>query len=198
MNNGSTESTESTGTALSDQQTVFRESSLFPWWSLVALGGGSILFGSVILVWPDVSLRVMAVLAGLWLLSSGIVRIVAAFMPARGPGRQLLSGVVGVILVLCGIVCLRDLAAAMVVLSLVVIVTWMLSGIAEIVLSAEATGSGRVWWRALGVVSIMIAVVFLFVPKLSLLSLVLITGLGAIFTGLVQVVLGLRLRRPAT
>jgi uncharacterized membrane protein HdeD (DUF308 family) len=181
--------------SLAGQQVVIRESGLFPWWSLVGLGVISVLIGVVVLVWPEATLRVMAAMAGIWLVIGGLVRIFGAFVTGRGVGRQVLSGIVGVLLVLIGAACLRNLVTTVALLAAVVAVTWLLSCIAEAVMAAEASHGSRAMLLAAGLVSIAIGLVFLIVPRLSLVALVLMTGAGFVVTGLLQVVVGLRLRR---
>jgi uncharacterized membrane protein HdeD (DUF308 family) len=185
--------------SLASQQVVIRESGLFPWWSLVVLGIVSVLLGIVVVAWPTATLKVMAALAGLWLLLGGLVRIFSAFVSGRGVGRQMLSGVVGVVLVIVGAACLRDLVRTVELLAVVVAVTWLLSGIAEVVMAADAKrGGSRVALLATGLISIMLGLAFLFVPRFSLGVLVLMTGLGFIVTGALQVAVGLQLRRSAS
>ncbi|GAA0916309.1 HdeD family acid-resistance protein [Virgisporangium aurantiacum] len=182
--------------SLASQQVVIRDSGLFPWWSVVGLGIVSVLLGIVVVGWPTATLKVMAALAGLWLLLGGLVRIFSAFVSGRGVGRQMLSGIVGVVLVIVGVACLRDLVRTVELLAVVVAVTWLLSGIAEVVMAADAKrGGSRVALLATGLISIVLGLVFLFVPRFSLGVLVLMTGLGFILTGAMQVVVGLQLRR---
>jgi uncharacterized membrane protein HdeD (DUF308 family) len=185
-------------TAVTNQQVVMRESGLFPWWSVLGLGILSVLLGIVVLAWPEATLRVMAALAGVWLVLGGLVRIFSAFVAGGGVGRQVLSGVVGVVLVLGGAFCLRNIVPTVSLLALVVAVTWLLSGIAESVLAFETTGGNRRWLLALGIVSIVIGLVFLVAPRLSLYTLVLTTGIGFIVTGAIQVVFGVNLRKRRT
>ncbi|WP_203932454.1 HdeD family acid-resistance protein [Virgisporangium ochraceum] len=182
--------------SLTSQEVVMRDSGLFPWWSLVALGTLSVLVGVVALAWPDATLRVLAWLAGVWVVISGLMRIFGAFVTGRGVGRQVLSGIVGVVLVLIGAACLRDLVTSVALLSVVVAMTWLLSGIAEAVMSVDAKGRTRTALAVIGVVSILIGLTFLFVPELSLFVLVVMTGLGFVATGALQVVVGFQLRRP--
>lgn len=181
--------------SLTSQEVVLRESGLFPWWSLVALGTLSVLVGIVALAWPDATITVLAWLAGVWVMISGLMRIFGAFVTGRGIGRQVLSGIVGVVLVLIAVACLRDLVKSVALLSVVVAMTWLLSGIAETVMAVDAKGRTRTGLIVIGVVSILIGLAFLFVPELSLFVLVVMTGLGFIATGALQVVVGFQLRR---
>lgn len=185
-------------TSLANQQSMIRQSGLFPWWSLVVLGVASVLLGVVVIVWPKATLHVMAALFGLWLLFSGLLRIFGAFVSGRGVGRQVLSGVVGVLMVVVGAACLRDLVRTVELLAVVVALTWLLSGIAEVVMAAEAGSRSRVGLLATGLLSIVVGLVFLFVPRFTLGVLILTTGLGFIATGAVQVAVGLQLRRSGS
>ena len=180
---------------LTSGQVVVRESGLFPWWSLLLLGALTLLLGIVVLAWPGSTLHVLGVIVGIWMLVAGVMRIVNAFVRGQGVGRQVLSGIVGVVLVLGGLACLRDIATSLVALALIVALSWMLSGIAEIVMAVDASGSSRIWSLVLGVVSAGLGLIFLFFPGLSLAALVLTTGIGLIATGAVQIVLGITMRR---
>jgi len=182
-------------TAVTSQQVVMRESGLFPWWSVLGLGILSVLLGIVVLAWPEATLRVMAALAGVWLVLGGLIRIFTAFIASGGVGRQVLSGIVGVVLVLGGAFCLRNIVTTVSLLAVVVAVTWLLSGIAELVMAFEANGANRNWLLVMGIVSLAIGLIFLLAPRLSLAALVLTTGMGFIVTGAIQVVFGFNLRR---
>jgi uncharacterized membrane protein HdeD (DUF308 family) len=174
---------------------VAEQDGLFPWWSLLLLGAASTLFGIVVLAWPHVSLKVMAVLVGIWLLLAGIVRIIGAFLPGRGVGRQVLSGIVGVVLVIGGVACLRDLANGLAILAFLVALTWLFSGLSELVVAFQATGAFRLGLGLLGVLSIVAGLVFVFTPNLSLAVLVLMTGISAIVIGLGELVVAFQLRK---
>jgi uncharacterized membrane protein HdeD (DUF308 family) len=178
-----------------EQEMVSQRDGLFPWWMVLFLGVISTVFGIAVLVWPGVSLRVLAVLVGVWLLLAGILRIVGAFLPGRGLGRQVLSGIVGVIILIAGTACLRNLVNALAVLALMVALTWLFSGLAETVMAFQATGATRTWLLVTGVLSLLVGLVFLFTPGLSLAALVLMTGISAIVTGVAELVLAFQLRK---
>jgi uncharacterized membrane protein HdeD (DUF308 family) len=129
------------------------------------------------------------------LLLAGIVRIVGAFLPGRGAGRQVLSGIVGVVLVIGGVACLRDLANGLAILAFLVALTWLFSGLSELAIAFQATGASRLWLGLLGVLSIVAGLVFVFTPNLSLAVLVLMTGISAIVIGLGELVLAFQLRK---
>jgi uncharacterized membrane protein HdeD (DUF308 family) len=172
-----------------------RESAA-PWGLLLALGVVSMLFGAVILIWPQASVRVMATVLGFWLVLGGAVRIITAFLP--GPmsvPRHILAGIVGVVVFIAGLFCLRNLVQSVAILAVVVATTWMLSGITEVVWGLQQHGAARIGLVGVGVLSIVLGLVFLGAPKLSLASLVLMSGLSGLIGGLVEVVVAFRLRK---
>jgi uncharacterized membrane protein HdeD (DUF308 family) len=166
----------------------------FPWWLLALLGVTSIVFGIAVLIWPDVSLRVMAAFVGVWLVIAGMARVFSAFVSGRGVGAQVLSGIVGVLLILGGIACLRNLVTALALLATLVSLTWLLSGLSELAIAFTATGSSRGWLIALGVVSTLVGLTFAVWPELSLATLVLMTSLGALVVGAAQVAFAWQIR----
>src|SRR5215217_2269307 len=77
------------------------------WRLFLVLGIISILFGVAVIAWPDATLRVMAVMVGLWLLGAGIARVLSAFLTGQRMGQQILSGIIGLLLIVGGVACLR-------------------------------------------------------------------------------------------
>jgi uncharacterized membrane protein HdeD (DUF308 family) len=178
-----------------DYPVVEDASGLFPWWTVLVLGTVSVLFGLAVLIWPHASLAVLAVLLGCWLLIAGAARIVGAFLPGAGLGSNVLSGVVGVILVIAGALCLRDLASSLAVIAVIVALTWLFSGLSGIVMAFQITGASRAALLVIGALTMLIGIVFLFLPRLSLATLVLTTGLSAIVVGIGELVVAFQLRK---
>jgi Short repeat of unknown function (DUF308) len=67
-------------------------------WLVFVLGVATMIFGIVVLAWPDATVKVLAVFVGIWFMAMGFARIVGAFVVRRGLGRALLSGIVGILL----------------------------------------------------------------------------------------------------
>jgi uncharacterized membrane protein HdeD (DUF308 family) len=168
-----------------------------PFWQTIALGLVTALFGVAVLVWPGETLRTLGVLIGIWLMIVGATRIVGAFVSGRGVSHQVLSGIVGVVLLIGGVACLRNVARGVLVLALVVALAWLLSGMAELVIAFQTTGSTRMWLIVLGVVSIAIGLAFTFWPSLSLATAVLMTGISALIIGIGEIVFAFQMRRLA-
>lgn len=171
-----------------------------PWWTLLSTGICGVVFGAAVLIWPDVSLRIMAALAGVWLLVAGIARIIGAFLPSSGGSiaRHVLSGIVGIVVLIAGLVCLRDLVGRLAVLALLFAITWILSGLTGILIGLQRTGSARVGLVAVGLISLIAGIVFLVLPDVSLTMLVVLTGVSSLIVGLAEVGLALFLRKART
>jgi uncharacterized membrane protein HdeD (DUF308 family) len=168
----------------------------FPWWAVLVTGVLGMGFGVAVLVWPDVTLRIMAAMAGIWLLLSGLARIVAAFLPGpRSIGGQLFSGIVGVVVLIAGVLCLRNLVTRLAVLALFFAIAWLLAGLTELLLALQHTGPARVVLIVVGLLSVAAGIVFMVTPHLSLATLVVLTGVSSLVVGFGEVVLALALRR---
>jgi uncharacterized membrane protein HdeD (DUF308 family) len=150
-----------------------------------------------VLVWPAATVRTLGVLVGIWLMVAGIARILGAFLSKRGIGRQVLSGTVGVILLIGGVACLRNVAKGVAVLAFLIALTWILSGVAEFVIAFQATGATRMWLIALAVVSIAIGLVFMLWPSLSLATIVIMTGISGLIIGIGEIAFAFQMRRSA-
>ncbi|GLH99466.1 HdeD family acid-resistance protein [Phytohabitans aurantiacus] len=168
------------------------------WFALLA-GAISVVVGIFMLVWPDATLGVAAVLFGLWLLVHGVVRIVEAVVAtSANPGARALSGIVGVLFVVAGVLCLRDLLVSLAVVVTLIGLSWLVAGIIEIARAVAGPGSAaeRTLGAVLpGVIAILGGVVVLVWPDITLLTIVYITGIWLIVMGLVQVYLVLRARK---
>jgi uncharacterized membrane protein HdeD (DUF308 family) len=168
-----------------------------PFWQVIVLGVATTLFGLAVLLWPRETLRTLGVLVGIWLMVAGAARVLGAFVTKRAVGRQVLSGTVGVLLLIGGVACLRNVANGVLVLALVIALAWLLSGVAEFVLAFQATGSTRTWLVLLAVVSIAIGLAFTFWPGLSLGTVVIMTGISGLIIGIGEIVLAIQMRRAA-
>jgi uncharacterized membrane protein HdeD (DUF308 family) len=159
------------------------------WWLALAAAVLGVAVGIMIMVWPEATLKVVAVLFGAWLVLHGVVRIVQAI---AGGGRQgterAILGAVGVFFVIAGVIALRNLLVSLAVIVTVIGLMWLLSGIVELISAFGGPRGGVRWWRvALGALSIVAALVVLVWPDLTLITLVYLTGIWLIVMGVIQV-----------
>ena len=145
----------------------------------IALGAISVLLGLAALLWPGVTLLVVAMLFGLELIAAGLVRIVAAATLSALPGWwRAMSGVLGALTVLAGIICFVRPGASLFVLAAVIAIGWLLDGASELVsaFTVSRRATERLGLIAFGLVSIIAALVVFSSPGDSLVLLARIGG----------------------
>ncbi len=170
------------------------------WWLVFASAVFSVVLGLMMLAWPEATLKVVALLFGVWLLLHGLVRIVQAITAtARDGGERAILGVIGVLFVIAGVIALRNLFVSLAVVITLIGLMWLIGGIVELVSAFTRHASGdRMLYIVLGSLSIIGALVVLIWPDLSLVALVYITGAWMVLMGLVQAGLAVWARRALT
>lgn len=147
---------------------------------LVAVG-----LGIVVLVWPESTLSVIAVLFGLYFLIVGIVRVTRGlFTTGMSGGLRILAILLGLLLIIAGIITIRNPLDSLVVLGMLVGISWIIEGVAALV--ETASDSSRWFGTLFGAISIIAGIIVLLVPLQSLSVLVIIGGIFLIASGLVQ------------
>ena len=153
------------------------------------------------LVWPKATLLVVAVLFGVQLVLGGIRRVALAVMDDDVDGW--LRGVFvvgGVLMVIAGIICLRNPFTSLLAIALIVSVGWFVDGIVDIVGGATSAQPGRWLLVVGGAISVIGAGALLFWPGLVLVTLVKVGGWLLLVVGVTRIVLGVGLlgrRTPA-
>ncbi|MFJ9733956.1 HdeD family acid-resistance protein [Streptomyces sp. NPDC101169] len=150
--------------------------------------------GILILVWPDETLHVLAVLIGLYLLLIGALRFVTAFS-REGAGERLPGLLIALLFVLAGVLCLRNPLQTIAALSLIVGLAWLVSGILTLYTAISAEDlphRGVVLGGAL--LGIVAGIVVLVLPTESARALTRLLGLWLILLGLVELAVALAWR----
>jgi uncharacterized membrane protein HdeD (DUF308 family) len=142
--------------------------------------------GVIILVWPDGTLHVLAVLIGLYLLVMGLFRFVAVF--AREEAGERLAGLLLALLcVLAGVLCLRNPLQTIAALSLIVGVVWLASGILTLHTALAAKDlPHRGFVLGAAVLGIVAGIVVLALPTESATALTRLLGLWLVLLGLAE------------
>lgn len=137
---------------------------------LVATAVLGVVVGVIALVWPGPTLLVVAVLFGISLIVTGVYRLSVAFLaPGLSTGVRVLFGVLGLLIVLAGVLCLSDPAESLVLLAIVIGVSWIVQGVHDL-LSRRVDTHGVPHWLmiASAVVSILAGVVVITLPGLAI------------------------------
>ena len=150
--------------------------------------------GVLVLVWPEGTLHVLAVLIGLYLLVTGAFRFVAVF-GRKEHGERLPELLLAVLYVLAGVLCLRNPLQTIAALSLIVGVVWLVSGILTLYTALAAKDlphRGVVLGAA--VLGIVAGIVVLALPAESARALTRLLGLWLVLLGLAEAVVALAWR----
>ncbi|MEU0407478.1 DUF308 domain-containing protein [Streptomyces griseorubiginosus] len=150
--------------------------------------------GILVLVWPDETLHVLAVLIGLYLLVAGAFRFVSAFA-WHAPGERLPGLLMAVLYVLAGVLCLRNPLQTIAALSLIVGVVWLVTGILTLYTALTAEDlPHRAFVLGAAVIGIVAGVVVLALPTESARALTRLLGLWLVLLGLFELALALAWR----
>ncbi|MFF7070796.1 HdeD family acid-resistance protein [Streptomyces pseudovenezuelae] len=150
--------------------------------------------GVLVLVWPDETLHVLAVLIGLYLLVTGAFRFVAVFSRST-PGERLPGLLTAVLCVLAGVLCLRNPLQSIAALSLIVGVVWLVTGILTLYTAITAEDlPHRAFVVGAAVIGIVAGIVVLALPAESARALTRLLGLWLVLLGLFELVLALAWR----
>ncbi|MFF8375861.1 HdeD family acid-resistance protein [Streptomyces sp. NPDC015661] len=156
------------------------------WVWLLGAAMATLVPGILALVWPDVTLHVLAVLIGLYLLAAGAFRFVAVF--GQGSGGERVAGlIVAVLYVLGGVLCLRNPLQTIAALSLIVGAVWLVTGIFTLY-TAIATKNmpHRGVVMAIAALGIVAGIVVLALPTESARALTRLLGLWLVLMGLAE------------
>ncbi|MFF7490518.1 HdeD family acid-resistance protein [Streptomyces luteogriseus] len=164
------------------------------WTWLLGSAVATLVPGVLVLVWPEATLHVLAVLIGLYLLVSGAFRFVAVF-GREEHGERLPALILAVLYVLAGVLCLRNPLQTIAALSLVVGVVWLVSGILTLytaVAAKDLPHRGVVLGAA--VLGIIAGIVVLALPSESARALTRLLGLWLVLLALAEAAVALAWR----
>ncbi|MEU6226822.1 DUF308 domain-containing protein [Streptomyces sp. NPDC047042] len=164
------------------------------WIWLLGPALATLVLGILVLVWPEETLHVLAVLIGLYLLVTGAFRFVAVF-GREEHGERLPGLLLAVLYVLAGVLCLRNPLQTIDALSLIVGVVWLVSGVLTLY-SALATRDlpHRGVVVGVAVLGIVAGIVVLALPTESARALTRLVGLWLVLLGLAETAVALALR----
>ena len=166
------------------------------WWVPVLRGIAAIIFGIIAFIYPGLTLTVLVILFGAWVLVDGVFRVVGAIgHRASDPdwGWQLVIGILGIVI---GFLTFR--APGVTALALVIyIAAWALMiGVTEIVVAIKLRREIKGEWFLIlmGLLSIIFAVILLWNPIPGALALVWLIASYAVVFGILAIMFGFRLR----
>jgi uncharacterized membrane protein HdeD (DUF308 family) len=187
-----------TGPEIPDLQVhLVRASRSWRWFAL--FGALTVVVGILVLVWPGHTLVALAVLFGLQLVVSGVVRLVGAIaVPDASGGARALMAIVGLLGLVIGLWALRHIDMALSVLALFLGIYWIIDGIVDIFTAIVYPDlPGRGWVVVSGLLALLAGIILLVWPKPSLLVLAVILGILLLFFGALQLLIAFGLRHAS-
>jgi uncharacterized membrane protein HdeD (DUF308 family) len=172
-------------------------------WPLMVLRGTlAILFGIVALLWPGITLLVLALLFGAWALLDGISLLVSAFRQGRAHAHwhdwvpSLLAGLLGIA---AAVVTVLMPAITVLVLTIVAAILLIGVGVAEIMIAVRLRRliRGEVFLAVAGLFGIIAGIVILIWPLSGALALTFVLGVYALVSGVLLLAVALRLHHLA-
>ncbi|RSM60385.1 hypothetical protein DMH04_54120 [Kibdelosporangium aridum] len=153
--------------------------------AIIGLGVVTAATGVVVLVWPEATLQVIAVVFGIFAVTDGVLRLVSALIAdARSEGWRMLLALQGVLSVLVGIVVLRHPFQTLAVLTLLLGLFWVVGGLLQVVHGLGSPAMrGRAWSVGAGLISLAAGIVVLAYTSATLLVLVWLLGLQLLLGG---------------
>jgi uncharacterized membrane protein HdeD (DUF308 family) len=158
------------------------------WRRILVIGVLNIVAGLAAVAWPDATVLVLAIMLGVFLLISG-----AALLAIGASARSLLMIVLGGLALVAAFICLAHPGAGVAAILFGCALWFFVNGVVE--LSVATMGvSGRVWWAALGVLSIAAAVIMVSSTDIAIATVALVAGILFLIHGAGEVALAMRLR----
>jgi len=154
-----------------------------------------VLLGLLAIIVPPIATLAVAIFLGWLFLISGVVGLITTFMMRNLPGFwwALLSGLLAIA---AGVVLIAFPVSGAISLTLVLIVFFIVEGIASIMYALEHRGSGRwAWMLASGVVDLILAAIILVgLPGTAAWAIGLIVGINMLFGGTSMIAMALHAR----
>ena len=163
------------------------------WGVLLFLGISSLVVGIIAVVWPAVTVLVLAVLLAVYLIVSEIFEIIRGFGSGLSGGMRALLFITGILSVILGLLMFRGAFQAVEILAILVGIGFLFRGFGAIFLAAEEK-EGRGWNIFGGIIMLIGGVVILVWPAISLVTLAWVAGIWLIVGGIFEIIAAFRLR----
>jgi len=166
-------------------------------WVVIVAGALSLLAGILAIVFPDITLLALALIAGINLLLLGIMALVSAVTSDRDATVRVLGAMVGLLGVIAGVVVMRRPGESLLAIVLILGVWFIVSGLVDAV-RAFTTPEDRAFRALAAVADVGLGILILALPDVSLVTLAVLAGIAFIVRGLFAIYAGIHLRRAAS
>lgn len=158
---------------------VFRQTRIV--WGIRAVV--ALIVGVLVLVWPQSTVGVLAVLLGIYFVILGIVRVVQGFTDRDlNGGGKAANFILGAIILAAGVIVIRNPFETAVFIVILIGISWIFEGVATLIDTARGNGSG---------LSIVIGILIALAGVLVILFADGVTVAYAVFFGITLIVVGI-------
>jgi uncharacterized membrane protein HdeD (DUF308 family) len=166
------------------------------WWMLILRGTVALLFGTLALFWPGLTLLLLIALFSVYAIASGVVAIVAAILYRATHGSWWVPLLLGICSVGAGVIAALVPGITALVLVAVIGANAIITGVLDLIAATRLHRRLRNAWMLVvtGVLSVLFGIFVLLFPGAGALALVWLIALYALFTGALLVVIGITAR----
>jgi uncharacterized membrane protein HdeD (DUF308 family) len=163
--------------------------------ALIIRGIAAVLFGTLVVVWPGVSVLALVILFGIYAFFDGVTNVM--HYVTRKRRRSVWQLVGGIISVLAGLVAFVWPGITALSLALVIGLWAIILGVSQMALAFEVKRTVRLWrlWLITGIVTTLFGLFLVILPGPGILSLLGLLSSFAILFGILLIVSGFGLRR---
>ncbi len=167
------------------------------WQATVGLGVVTVTLGLIVTFYPSATLNAITILFGLLLLASGLFHLIRVF--GGNQEHRVWMGIAGLLLIVIGVVMLRNLHLTVALVGLIIGISWNVQGVTALIVSfAGDSREGRGWWIFFGIVTLIGGIVITAWPAESVTALAVLIGIWFIIQGLFEIAGGLRMRQAVS
>jgi uncharacterized membrane protein HdeD (DUF308 family) len=161
---------------------------------VVTVGVLSIVAGILAIVYPDLTLLALALIAGINLLLLGTLGLVdAVTSDDDAGGTRVLSGVLGLLGVIAGLAVMRRPGESLLAIILILGVWFVVSGLVDVIRALVVPGD-RAFRLLVALFDLVLGGLILALPDVSLKTMAVLAGIAFIARGIFAVLIGLKLR----
>lgn len=170
------------------------------WWVFVVTGVLSVIFGFVAIIWPGITIGVLALLFAVFVGINGVSDIVSGVRKLK---KSAFAGILTLLLGLLGlgisVFLLANVGSGLAVATLVLVIalTFIIRGVFTVVLSFSEPDLKSSRWFGLffGALSVLAGLVIAWYPEAATLAWVWVVGFFALVSGAFQIAVGLTAKK---
>jgi uncharacterized membrane protein HdeD (DUF308 family) len=163
--------------------------SLDLWKPTLGSGALAVIVGGVVLLWPDISIEVAAIVLGTYLVASAAVQFIIGFSMGERTRGQALLFVSGATSLVLGTLAFRDLSHAVQLLAIAIGVAFLFRGMATMVYGiTESDAIDGGWTIFFGTITAVAGVMLMALPFAAITTLATVVGICLVVLGGLEII----------